>query len=205
VKVTIVLPVGDRTYLGEALDSIRGQTFRDYELLVDDRPGYIRALNENCQNAGGEYIAIQDADDLSFPTRLEKQVEYLDEHPEVSVVGTWGRRIGYRNGICHPPTRVRLDHLLLWDRVLHTSAMMRKEDVLPFGPYRDRLGEDWDLWIRLVKAGKEIRNIPEPLVAFRFHDRNRTKFHKRALLVAAHIRERLLCLPIPTTPLADRG
>jgi glycosyltransferase involved in cell wall biosynthesis len=195
-KVSVVVRVGPhRRYLGEALESLRAQTFTDYELIIDDRPGFVRALNDSCQRASGEYIAIQDSDDISYPMRLQTEVEYLERHPDVSVVGTWGRRIGLRSGICRPPTNVTITHLFLWSRVLHTSTMMRRDDVMPFGPYRNVEGEDWDLWIRLVKAGKKVRNIPVPLVAFRFHSENRTKFLKKGPLLAAHLRERMLCLP----------
>lgn len=199
--VSVVVRVGprNRKYLDEALKSIERQTFRDYELVIDDKPGFVRALNESCQKARGKYTAVQDSDDISFPTRLEREVEYLERHPDVSVVGTWGRRIGRKSGISNPPTNVTIAHLFLWSRVLHTSTMMRKDDVMPFGPYRNLEEEDWDLWIRLVKAGKKVHNIPVPLVAFRFHGENRTKFLRRGLLLAAHIRERLLCLSLLAT------
>ena len=134
-----------------------------------------------------------DADDISYRQRFERQVFYLDKHTDVSVVGSWGRRIGDREGICTPPVKVTLRKLRLWDRVIHTSAMLRKSDVMKFGPYTDVMFEDWDLWIRLVKAGLKIRNIPEVLVDFRFSSKSHSSSIPRLSWYREQLRQRLEC------------
>lgn len=193
-KVSVVMAVGAwRPFVDDALQSLHEQTFRDFEILTQSEPGLAAARNIGIHRARGEYIAIQDADDLSYPTRLERQVEYLDRYPDVSVVGTWGDRMGDRNGTCKPPENVTLRKLFMWDRVIHTSAMMRKDDVLPFGPYRPVMFEDWDLWIRLVKAGKKVMNIPMPLVGFRFSNDNHSSRIPRAVWYAEQVRQRTRC------------
>src|SRR5947207_1274318 len=100
-------------YLAEAIDSILNQTFKDFEFIVIDdgssdtslkiikkytdpriklisrkNKGLVASLNEGLAKAKGDYIARQDADDVSLPQRLKKEVEYLDAHPKVALVGS---------------------------------------------------------------------------------------------------------------------
>lgn len=114
--VSVVMPVYNASrYLSDAIDSILGQTFEDFELIaIDDgssdrsldilksyerldsrvhiisRPntGIVGALNDGIQVAAGEYIARMDADDMALPKRFVAQVEYMEHHPECVVVGT---------------------------------------------------------------------------------------------------------------------
>lgn len=114
--VTVVLPVRDGArYLREAVDSILGQTFRDFELVIIDdgsedetpailleyasrdsrvrvetqaRLGITTALNRGIAHARGGFIARVDADDVSIPERLAYQVAFLERHPSVAVVGS---------------------------------------------------------------------------------------------------------------------
>jgi glycosyltransferase involved in cell wall biosynthesis len=114
-KVSVVMPVyQDEQYLQQAIDSILGQTFRDFELLIiseadssdntisiinsysdsrirhfhnRSRLGLVRSLNVGIQKARGEYVARMDSDDVCRPQRLSKQVRFLDEHGEVGVLG----------------------------------------------------------------------------------------------------------------------
>ena len=114
-KVTVLMPIynGER-YLGEAIDSILGQTLRDFELLIIDdgstdgsrgiiesysdsrinlvrndcNLGLVATLNRGLELSRGDYIARMDCDDIALPTRLEKQVQYMDHNPEVGLCGT---------------------------------------------------------------------------------------------------------------------
>jgi len=115
--VSVVMPVynGER-HLPEAMESIRNQTFHDYEFIIiddgstdgsdlilsqwgkaDDRlriyhqenKGVIASLNRGCQLAQGKYIARMDADDVSAPERFARQVHFMAGHPEIGILGTW--------------------------------------------------------------------------------------------------------------------
>ena len=114
-KVTVLMPVyNGEKYLEEAIDSVLAQTLPDFEfLIIDDgstdktpqilksytdtrlrlfhqnNRGLTRSLNKGIQFSGGEYVARMDADDIALPERLEKQVKFLDEHPEIGVVGSF--------------------------------------------------------------------------------------------------------------------
>lgn len=135
VALTVLLPVRNgEAHLDEAMASIRGQTFRDFELLViddgsedrsaaivarhaaeDDRvrlmanpgAGLIAALNFGIERASTELVARMDADDIALPTRFERQMARMAAEPDLLVLGTATRRIharGNQIGIAVPPT-----------------------------------------------------------------------------------------------------
>ena len=113
--ISVCMPVYNaKRYLGEAVESILSQTFRDFEfLIIDDgstdrslailqryaaqdarirlssepNAGYVVRLNEMLHQARGDLIARMDADDVALPERFARQVEFLRSHPEVDVVG----------------------------------------------------------------------------------------------------------------------
>jgi hypothetical protein len=113
VSVVVAVFDGDK-YIADALDSVLGQSFGDFECIVindgstdntagilqdyaqrDDRlvvvhqenRGLVAALNRGCQGVRGQYIARLDADDISVPDRFAKQVDFLARHPAVAVLG----------------------------------------------------------------------------------------------------------------------
>ena len=122
-KVSVIMPTFNRLdLLKKSLDSILNQSYTNYELIIiddcssdgtkefleqksklDQRIIYIRndkhqhynyGLRLGCQKARGEYIARMDDDDISLPSRFEKQVSYLDKHPDIAVVGTFIEILG---------------------------------------------------------------------------------------------------------------
>ena len=121
-RVSVVMSVYNaEKYLAEAVESMLGQTFEDFEFIVIDdgstdgsgtilekfaardgrltllsQPncGLVPSLNRACKYARAPYVARMDADDISLAHRLEKQVEYLDRNPEIGIVGTWIQDIG---------------------------------------------------------------------------------------------------------------
>ncbi len=207
-RVSVVMPVFNAAaYLDAAVRSILAQTFTDFELIgVDDgstdaslamlrqfadqdrrvrvmsRPntGIVGALNDGLAAATGEFIARMDADDVSLPTRLARQVAYLDEHPQVVAVGTWVVEVDpYRSPLRErrPPT----DHVAIdaahmaghGGQIAHPSAMMRAAAVSRAGRYRPacQWAEDLDLFLRLAEIGK-LANLPAVLLQYRQHAGN---------------------------------
>ncbi len=203
-RVSVVMPVlnPDADYLGRAVDSILGQTFGDFELLVIEDPSsrsaapvlaqrqdlriryivnlertsLVDQLNRGLAEARGELVARFDADDLCEPDRLEKQVAFLDVHPQIGVLGTQlaildgeGRLCGRRDYPC--------DHdaiagaLARFNALAHPSVMFRKHLVVEAGGYNHRyLGnEDYELWCRLVARGVRLANLRAALVRYRIH------------------------------------
>ncbi len=205
-KVSVVMSVynGER-YLRQAIDSILGQTCTDFEfIIIDDgstygtadiisscgdprvRPiknaenlGLTRSLNIGLDAASGEYVARMDSDDVSLPERLEKQVAYMDEHPEIAASGTWAQDIDQEGNILSK-RRVPFGKRMNYDfwrpsPLIHPSTIIR---VTHLGDLRYdsriKYGQDYDLWLRLRKKYK-IDNLPEYLLLYRVHDDSITR------------------------------
>ena len=191
-------------YIASAVKSILAQTFGDFELiLLNDgstdrsaeilkqlaaqdsriklisRPnkGLTKTLNEGISLATAPLIARMDADDISLPTRFEKQVAYLDANPDCVCVGSRVTLIDpYDSPIS--VTDHKLDHDAIdadllkgigWS-IVHPAAMMRTEAVRRVGGYREQFttSQDLDLWLRLAEIGK-LANLPDALVQYRQH------------------------------------
>jgi glycosyltransferase involved in cell wall biosynthesis len=115
-----------------------------------------------------------DADDISLPERCATQVAYLRQHPEVAVVGS---QLGEFVESSHqllgtrvvPLTPREVRRFALWRNPLnHPTVALRRRTVLAAGNYGDHPGfEDWELWLRLLRRGEAIANLPETLVMAR--------------------------------------
>jgi glycosyltransferase involved in cell wall biosynthesis len=207
----------------EAIDSILGQTVADFELLaVNDRStdasesvineyarhderiillqnenekGIVGALNTGLEHARGEYLARMDADDISVPQRFEKQLQFLEEHDDVTVCGSWIELFGTGAGVWRlPETHQDICCAMLFSNAV-TAVMMRKF-AFDEGPYRYsqdfNFAEDYELWVR-VSERHRLANFPEVLYRYRRHDgtigsrertmqpRNTQKVHTRCL------------------------
>lgn len=200
-RVTVLMAVynGER-YLREAIDSILGQTFADFEfLIVDDASmdgsariieeyadqrirlvrnevnrGLAVSLNRGLDMGRGEYVARMDGDDVSLPERLEKQVAFLDSHPEVGVCGTWVRYLGEGAGkVVRYPTDPEIIRagLLFYPLVAHPSVMLRRESFVRHGLRYDpalRRSQDYELWSRAARH-LLFSNLPEVHLLYRLH------------------------------------
>jgi hypothetical protein len=149
--------------------------------------GLTRSLNRGLSAARGELIARQDADDVSEPRRLARQVAFLDAHPDVALLGTWYRKIAADGRLRHErrPPRDWTDlrwALLFYCPFVHSSVMFRKSAVLQHvGGYDESFeyGEDYALWQR-VAAQLRAANLAEPLVRLRIHPESMTATYARA-------------------------
>lgn len=154
-KVTAFMPVfNGEKYLREAIDSILGQTFKDFEFLIindgstDDSEqiiesypdsrinlihnernmGLVKTLNMGLKHARGEYLARMDGDDISLPQRFEKQVAFLEANPEIFLCGTWMRYLekDTKKKWTAPATHEGIISNLIFHSVLaHPTVMFR--------------------------------------------------------------------------------
>ena len=201
-KVSVVMPVYNtpEEYLRQAVESVLNQTFKDFELIILDDGStnnvaeVIRSYTDNrirfVQNgtnkgisftrnrlielALGEYIAIADSDDLSLPTRFEKQVHFLDTHPDFSLVGTWYERFP-DYFVPKFPEQVGLMDMLKWCAIAQPVVMYRKADFEKHNLTYDKemiVAEDYDLWVTALIKGLKLGNIPEVLIKYRWHPDN---------------------------------
>ena len=237
-RVSVALPVHNcERYVAEAIESILAQTFTDFEfLIVDDgstdgtlpilnrfaardsrirvisRPntGIVGALNEMLGLARADLVARMDADDVALPVRFERQVRYLDEHPECVMVGSRVTIID-PDGDALTEMGDALSHeqivtdLLNYkgQMVYHPAVIYRRKAVLDLGGYRPecREAEDLDLFLRLAEVG-QIVNLPEPLLKYREHRAkagisrsNELSHHVRVILEEARKRHNLGPVP----------
>lgn len=199
--VSVILPVRNgNSDLPKAIDTILAQTFVNFELIVVDNgstdgtsaflktvddprlrvfyraePGLAGSLNHGIANARGRYIARQDHDDWALPTRIERQVRFLDTHPDHALVGTraeiWvGDRPSHRYHD-HPTDDVALRFELLFNNpFVHSSVMIRKSAFDEVGLYSTdparQPPEDYELWSRLARRFR-LANLPERLTIYR--------------------------------------
>ena len=162
------IPVG----LGGMMKA-NGLTDNDAKISVYriNHSGLGAALNYGIARAKGEYIARLDDDDLMLPKRLERQVEYLDSHHEVSCVGTWFfDRVGdkYRQHRKYPINHDAIVHDLICLRwgLAHTTVMFRKLAFEQIGGYRIAGGgQDLDLFLQLGTVGL-LANVAEYLTVY---------------------------------------
>jgi hypothetical protein len=202
-RVSVVMPVHNGgPYLEAAVDSILGQSFADLEfVIVDDgstdstgdvlrryqtvdrrvrvvhqeKAGLVASLNRGCGLARAAYLARMDADDIAFPDRLARQVEFLDRHPNVAVVGSAVMRIDasgreIKRNVCPTSHAEIVEALREYTCFTHPSVTLRAAALADVGGYRWAYGpaEDYDLWLRLSERYK-LANLPDPLLYYRVY------------------------------------
>lgn len=201
-KISVLMPVYNTPakYLREAIDSILGQTYQDFEFLIiddgstekhvkatvdsywDNRIKYFYkengdigdALNYGLRLSKSEFIARMDADDISLPNRLQKQLDFLTSNPDISVVGSWIRFFGDVEFTYEYPSEIGYLDMLSKCRLAHPAVMFRRKDFKKFGFWYNTdvsPAEDYDLWSRAIKVLK-MANIPEVLLKYRWHSNN---------------------------------
>lgn len=224
-KISALMPIynTDQNCLKETIDSILAQTMTDFELLVlNDSPenteierivlsykdkrikyfkneknlGISQTRNKLLQLSNGEYLAVIDHDDISAPSRFEKEAYLLDKNPEIGVVGSWYRRLpdGKIKKRYLSNEQIRKD-LTARCAILHPSSMIRKSILEENNiAYEEAFSpaEDWALWVRLIGKTK-FANIPEILLSYRDYVGNTSKAQKQKMEQASlKVRELLL-------------
>lgn len=144
----------------------------------DENQGLGKVLGDGLIMCSNEIVARMDADDVSVPTRFEKQIKFLNEHPDIVVVGGQISEfidreeniVGYRI-VPVTPDECR-NYFQDRDPLNHVTVMFRKSAVLDAGNYQSwHFDEDTYLWGRILKKGYDVANIPEVLVNVRVgHD-----------------------------------
>ncbi len=202
--ISVVMSVyNGEKYIREAIDSILNQTYSDFELIILDdgstdqtediikgytdkrirytkNPGNLGladSLNRGLELSLGKYIARMDSDDIALIDRFQKQVDYLEKHPEVILLG--GQSELLNNGTVirnefHAPIEdeeIRL-MILYHNPFLHPTVMMRGEVVRKKTlRYQNRYVDDYDLWVRMLPYGK-VHNLEDKVLKYRVHDNN---------------------------------
>ena len=199
-KVSVIMAAyNEEKYIKEAVNSILKQSFKDFELIIVDdgskdrtseilagydkeqlkiihqeNQGHAAARNKAIQLSSGEYIANLDANDISMPQRLKRQVAFLDQNSEIGMVGSAfieiGERIQGRRLAINPTSDQGIREMLvkLGCPLIHPSVMFRRSVIEKVGMYDEKLknGADIELFGRIMKHFK-VANLEEPLVIVR--------------------------------------
>lgn len=198
--ISVLMPVYNtkEEYLRASIESILNQTFTDFEFIIvndgstnnaeevilsykDDRikyfkqenQGIVGALNNAWSKASGKYIARMDSDDIAYPERFAKQVNFLEENPEYSLVGSWAKIIPSKN-IIKLPQDIKIMDLLADCMFIHPSIMLNKADFEKFNlQYKTgfEYAEDYCLYANAVKHLK-MTNLQEVLLNYRVYPEN---------------------------------
>src|SRR5574344_112643 len=200
-KISVIMPVynTEEIFLREAIESILNQTYTDFEFIIlddnseinirkiilsysdkrikyfknDKNFGLSKTLNRAFDLATGEFIARMDSDDISLPLRFEEQIYFLENHKEISILGTWFETFPQKDVIKNLENPRFLDFLNAC-QLGHPTVMYRKND---FDKYKLRYNEDYttaedyELWSRAVRV-LNIANLQKVLLKYRIHKNN---------------------------------
>lgn len=213
-KISVVMPTYNSIrFIRESIESILNQTFVDFELIIIDdgstdgsseviakykkqderiyvytnskNQGIVASLNRGLACARGRYIARMDADDICHPIRFQKQIEFLNEHPSVGILGCAVQYINSAGTILGVNSYPLEDTEIRWTCLFsnpfaHPTVMMRNciltKNSLLYDPLKQNV-EDYDLWVRLLDKTKGA-NLKEALLQYRVHPSSITSNYK---------------------------
>lgn len=206
--ISCILPVNkDEGFLTDAVRSILEQTYQDFELIIiannctdnvwrtvqsfkDPRIITIRcsigqlpfALNLGIEKSQGKYIARMDADDLADPQRFQKQLTYLQAHPECDILGTnietiddKGDYVKYNRKFYQTDEEIKRK-LPISTPLYHPTIMFKKDFIIEVRGYAyEFYAEDYELWLRTRRLKKyHFYNLNEKLLKYRIHKNQAT-------------------------------
>ncbi len=212
--VTVVLPVYNRPNVIKTIESILNQTYKNLEILIidncstdktveeirkiqDDRirliineknMGQTYSINRGLELSRGKYIARIDSDDIALPSRIEKQVEFLENNPEFVLCGSWVKYISdddeelYTVKTCSTYEGMKFMQTIACG-MYHPASMYRKDIIDTYNiryDYNIHMAEDYDLWAKLMQHGKAL-NLPEVLLYYRRGSSNDSEKHREIM------------------------
>jgi glycosyltransferase involved in cell wall biosynthesis len=198
--ISVILPVyNGEQYIEDSIRSILGQTHQNFELIIINdgstdnsdkiikgflksnkiiyksrkNKGLVNTLNEGIKLSSGSYIARMDQDDISYPKRLEKQLNFMQKN-NIDVCGTSYHVINEQGKIIKTVESHKNNFEIILSAMMvpfiHPSVMFRnifKEKNIFYGNNNKVQAEDYDLWIRLIKMNLVFGNINEILIKYR--------------------------------------
>ena len=210
--ISVIVPIHNGAqWLGQTLDSLFAQTYPNFEIvLVDDAStdnlrevldsfhdarlhvvhlkknvGVSAARNHGIELAKGDFIAFCDADDLCQPQRLERQLAFLEQHPDIGLCGSAFTCFDTqdRETVVNPASDEEIRKTLMLRSCFGLSTIMARAGIFKSIRFDETLqvAEDYDLWTRLAASGVRLANLPESLLRYRWHPQQASR-HKGARL-----------------------
>jgi glycosyltransferase involved in cell wall biosynthesis len=200
-QISVIMPVYNaEKYLKQAIESILNQTYQHFEFIIindgsndnskniinsfnderirifnnDENIGIVETLNKGIKLSIGKYIARMDADDISLPDRLEKQIFFMEKNQEVGLCSGNVISIDKNGDIISKEwwreNTMPIEWLLIWENpIAHPTTMIRKKTLIENDLYYDKKSlhsEDYDLWCRIALCSKIIR-LKDVLIYYR--------------------------------------
>lgn len=211
-------------FLRQSIESILKQTFTDFELLIGDdgstdnsfeiissykdprikifrnpeNKGIVYTCNNLIRESKGEYLGRHDSDDISLPWRFQKQMDFFEKNPKISVCGTNVTVFGDKRQKKYYPLRdeeIRA-YMIINDPFCTSSVIFKKPASLIFFNELLELSEDYDLFFELSKFSK-MANLSAHLLKYRWHSNNISQLRKDILVRSANqIRSEILNLTL---------
>lgn len=206
--VSVLMPVyNGEQFIASAIESILQQTYTNWELIIvndgstDQSEAIIRSfqderiiLHNNDQNRGivfsrnvglkhakGTYLAFLDSDDIAIPNRLSEQVNYLNEHPKIGLLGSAVQLIDTNDTIInfavdYPRGNHVIKVTMCFRNAFASSTIMCRKSALPNDGFNSNfpVAEDYDFWLRIAEKW-EVDNLAEVLTKYRIHASNISK------------------------------
>lgn len=211
--ITVIMSVkNNEDTITLAMDSVFAQTYQNFKMIVvddnstdktpdilsaykaqhtnltvitnDQSLGLAKNLNTMLEMSDTPYIARMDGDDICALTRFEKQIHFLDNNPDIDILGTCADIIdetGRIKDTMQWPTDDAAIKKAIWcNPMIHPSIMMRREKILSIGGYPQYpRRQDYALWFKAMRAGLKFHNLPESLMQYRIVTQHykKTKFN----------------------------
>ena len=207
-KVSIIIPTYNQSqYLEEAVESVLNQTYKNIEIIIvddgstDNTPEVIKsfdnkiiyiqqknkgasgARNTGIKKANGQYIAFLDSDDLWLKNKLEKQIKFIQNNPEIGLLGTGCYQMIDINKMIYKKifpakNEILQKDLIKYNPFIQSSVMIKKDVFNSIGLYDEKFkeSEDYDLWLRIAQKYK-VANLEQALVTKKYYAEGLSK-HK---------------------------
>ena len=180
IEIVLIL---DRIDLALVKQIIKTE-IKDIPVLIYESnfPGIVSALNLGLEKSNGELIARLDHDDVMLPNRLNIQFEFLEKNLDFAAVGGQIQLIN-ESGLLlgkakYPSGPKNCKQTMFYSSPIpHPAVMFRKKIVLGLGGYREKIPEDWDLWVRLIENSK-VGNLKSPVINYRVHSEQLSRMSK---------------------------
>jgi glycosyltransferase involved in cell wall biosynthesis len=209
--VSIVVPVYNAgKYLKETIQSLLNQTYSNFELIaIDDgstdnslqilrsfedprlrilqneqNRGIVYTRNRGLKEIRGKYYAPFDADDIAHPTKLEKQIQFMEANPTFGMIGSWvilidekGKELPKKWKLKAQPELI--PSILMYKNYFAQSALLIRTEAIPIEGYPDySICQDYGMWCDIAKRWKTW-NLPQFLIQYRIHGNGITRNSER--------------------------
>ena len=205
-KVSIIIPTYNQSqYLEEAMESVLNQTYQNIEIIIVDdgstdntsevvksfdnkiiyipqkNKGASSARNAGIKKAQGQYVAFLDSDDMWIKNKLEKQIKFIQNNPEIGLLGTGCYQMVDINKMIYKKifpakNEILQKDLIKYNPFIQSSVIIRKDIFNDIGLYDEKFkeSEDYDLWLRIAQKYK-VANIQEALVTKKYYEKGLSK------------------------------